>query len=188
MSTQYTYTYIYIITPHTPNHLQQTFIPPRMHRIPFRTAKLNEVGVTEYYGGWPHGKRLLMFVYYYSFYSFFVHYSSLFFFILLLCILLLLLLLSLLLLLLLCVFDWLYYIGHVWWLFLHHFNIYFYQLINQSFNQSMNESMNHWMNGMNVLFFLFDPKYIYNAKKAQNCLPLGKSFEPEKRIVVIVEK
>ena len=30
---------------------QQAFKPRRMHRIPFRTAKLNVVGVTEYYGG-----------------------------------------------------------------------------------------------------------------------------------------
>jgi len=42
--------YIYMSVPRY-RDLQQTFIPPRMHRIPFRTAKLNEVGVTEYYGG-----------------------------------------------------------------------------------------------------------------------------------------
>jgi hypothetical protein len=33
-------------THHTHTHPQQTFIPLRMHRIPFRTAKLNGVGVT----------------------------------------------------------------------------------------------------------------------------------------------
>lgn len=35
----------------TKEDFQQAFKPRRMHRIPFRTAKLNVVGVTEYYGG-----------------------------------------------------------------------------------------------------------------------------------------
>jgi len=55
--------------------IQQAFKP----RIPFRTAKLNDVGVSEYYGGWPHGKRLLMLVDFFLAIVFFFHSFFLFF-------------------------------------------------------------------------------------------------------------